>query len=372
MTAERPSPSRRRRRRLLLTALVTASALLILLVVRLHDPLGPDDADDPSADGGQQSSPPSGLTAGLATYPFGDSSVWRLDVSRAPIGQESTEWVEKLAGQVAARYDGVAAFNTADYSASMLTVPPGQTTTDVAFHDCQGKGYQPSVLVGDGGAFKDVPLPSTAAPATGNDGHFVLWDPAADALWEFWRLERSNDGGWAACWGGKLEEASSARGYFAERTGATATGLSLAGGTITIDELTSGSIEHAMAMSVDDAAIYRDYSWPAQRSDGADRSENAIPEGARFRLPAEVDVEALNLSPVAEMIARAAQKYGFIVVDKGGSVAVKAESAAMRQALGQSNPWPDLLDGRSTTKALKGFPWEELEALPRDYGKPEQ
>ena len=63
---------------------------------------------------------------------------------------------------------------------------------------------------------------------------------------------------------------------------------------------------------------------PAQRSDGSNRSDDAIPAGTRLRLDPSVDVADLGLSPVAAMIARAAQTYGFIVTDKSAAVAVTA------------------------------------------------
>ena len=44
--------------------------------------------------------------------------------------------------------------------------------------------------------------------------------------------------------------------------------------------------------------------------------------GTRFRLDPSVNVDKLQLHPVAKMVARAAQTYGFIVTDQSGAVAV--------------------------------------------------
>jgi hypothetical protein len=70
------------------------------------------------------------------------------------------------------------------------------------------------------------------------------------------------------------------------------------------------------------------------------------------------------------MIARAAQQYGFIVVDKAGAVAVIAESGAPEQAATGQDPWAPLMGGTPDYQVMTDFPWESLQALPMDYGRP--
>ncbi|HVV30347.1 MAG TPA: hypothetical protein VHC41_05660, partial [Mycobacteriales bacterium] len=68
--------------------------------------------------------------------------------------------------------------------------------------------------------------------------------------------------------------------------------------------------------------------------------------------------------------ARAAQKYGFIVTDQSGAVAVQAESGVpMQQATG-TNPWTAIMNGTPSYQMLTNFPWTKLQALPANYGKP--
>src|SRR5262245_24712797 len=81
-----------------------------------------------------------------------------------------------------------------------------------------------------------------------------------------------------------------------------------------ISELESGVIPHALAMNIPDARA-RVYSLPAQRTDGGSTAANAIPEGARFRLDPNLNVDSLNLPPVTRAMAVAAQRYGIIVRD---------------------------------------------------------
>ncbi|MDQ1540502.1 MAG: hypothetical protein QOH29_1228, partial [Actinomycetota bacterium] len=131
-----------------------------------------------------------------------------------------------------------------------------------------------------------------------------------------------------------------------------------------------GSIDHALALAIVDAAPWRIVSWPAQRSDGSSGSSSPIAEGTRFRLDPSVDVDRLNLTPVAKMIAKAAQQYGFIVTDKAGAVSVIGESGAGVQAATGVNPWTAIIGKTPSYLVMRNFPWDKLEALPRNYGKP--
>lgn len=303
-----------------------------------------------------------------AHYPFGPDSVWRQDVSTAPLAVDSSEMVAGIAEQVADRYDGVAAFNLRQYSTSFYVVDADQARVRVAFDNCQKKKSTPRGLFGPRGQFEDVPVPDDAVPAAGRDGQLTIYSPSADQLWELWRAERV-DGGWQACWGGRIDHVSISPGYFKGGFGSSASGLAISGGMVWVDDVERGAIDHALSLQLVDVAHWKNVSWPAQRSDGSDKSEHAVPEGTRLRLDPSLDVGSLDLSPIAEMIARAAQRYGFIVVDKAGAVAVTAQTGQV-STRGGADVWNDLLGGDPAYAVMKGFPWDRLQALPKDYGKP--
>ena len=301
---------------------------------------------------------------------FSISSVWKKDVTGAPRHSNSATMVRALTKQVDDLYSGVAAFNVYDYNTTVYTVPRGQPRVNVAFHDCQNKNHTPKGLTGQGGQFNQVPIPPNAVPSKGRDGQMTVYSPATDQLWEFWKLQRVGSG-WQACWGGRIDRVSSSRGYFEDGFGAAATGLAISAGSITLAEARAGRIDHALALAIPDPADWKNYSWPAQRSDGSASSSSPIPEGTRFRLDPSVDVSRLGLTPIAAMIARAAQQYGFIVTDKAGAVSVFAESAQGIVARdGGTNPWKALMKDKPSYSIMANFPWHELEALPRDYGRP--
>ena len=99
--------------------------------------------------------------------------------------------------------------------------------------------------------------------------------------------------------------------------GATATGLPLLGGLMTIDELQRGSIDHALAMAIPHARAGV-WSWPATHSDGDSSGPNSLPEGARLRLDPTLNLKKLNLPPMTRMMAEAAQRYGIVIRDRAG------------------------------------------------------
>lgn len=300
---------------------------------------------------------------------FGLPSFWRTSIRTAPVAPESAAVVADLTKQVSSHYGGNAAFNNGAYSASFYTASPSTPRIDVAFYDCQHKGWTPAILFSGPAHFRSVPVPANAQAAPGTDKELTIWSPSSDQLWEFWQFEKTATG-YRACWGGRIDNVSRSRGYFLDGAGATATGLAHAGGMIGVAEAQAGKITHAIELNVIDAATFTKFAWPAQRSDGYDPSgTHLVQEGARFRLDPALDVASLRLHPLAAMIARAAQEYGFVINDKGGAVAVIAEGGQATVNAGGADPWTKLLNGTPSYAMLKGFPWSKLQQIPLGYGK---
>jgi hypothetical protein len=275
--------------------------------------------------------------------------------------------VKNVAAMTAKQYGGLAAFNVRQYNTSFYTVPSTQKRMNVKWTNCQGMSFTPTDLLSSAGYFMQVPIPADAVPAGGTDGQLSIYSPSSDQLWEFWKAKRDGST-WSACWGGRIDKVSTSQGRFPGTYGASASGLAVSGGTIGIKDVQAGAIEHAVALSL--PRMGKGYSYPASRGDGWTTGTDSIPTGTRLRLPASVDVDALGLNPVAAMVAKAAQKYGFIVTDTGGCTSVVAESPAASIAATGVDPWKALLRGTPTYAVMEGFPWSKLQALPKDYGKP--
>jgi hypothetical protein len=215
-------------------------------------------------------------------------------------------------------------------------------------------------------AFLRVPLPKSARPAPGTDQHLTVWQPSTDSLWEFWKLQRRSDG-WHAKWGGAMRRVSRSPGFFTSKSwpgsepywGATATSLPAIAGTMTVDELERGRIDHALALSLPNARA-KVFASPAQRTDGTLNDPDAIPEGTRFRLDPKLDIDSLDLPPVVRTMALAAQRYGLIVRDKTfANIGFYAEDPA---PLGH-NPYPKLFEQKIPSVLLAKFPWSHVQAV---------
>ena len=196
----------------------------------------------------------------------------------------------------------------------------------------------------------------------------VIRQPATDTMWEFWRMEMRPDG-WHAGAAGAMHNVSSNPGYYTPDAwsgaqswwGATATGLPLLGGLMTIDELQRGSIDHALAMAIPHARAGV-WSWPATHSDGDSSDPNSLPEGARLRLDPTLNLKKLNLPPMTRMMAEAAQRYGIVIRDRAGVVAFYGEDPS-RLA---TNPYPAIFGKKYPDQLLASFPWRSLQVLRLD------
>lgn len=307
---------------------------------------------------------------GTAPVPFGPTSAFRTRVDRAPLDPNSAAIVAHLNRQVVNNWNGVAAFNAYYYNASFYRVPAGQPRIDVGYHNCQKKKSFPRGLHDGSSHFKSVPVPPHAVPAKASDSSMTIYDPATDQLWEFWKMRKNaKSGRWEACWGGRIDNVSKSEGIFERPYGAIATGMAMAGGMISVDEVRRGRIDHTMYLAVIHSQRYPRVSWPANRGDGNSSSPNAVKQGQRLRLDPNLDLSKYKLSPVGLMVAKAAQTYGFVVSDTSGAVAVITESGQREQAITGVDPWKKILN-QSSYDVLRNFPWDKLQAIAVDYGKP--
>jgi hypothetical protein len=298
---------------------------------------------------------------------FAPTSFWYQTIpANAPIDPNSANLNLDFLRQYKTHYNNVT-INTWTYASPVYVVPADMPTVAVRFSDCQGKGYTPAGLLEQWSA---VPIPSYAQPANGTDMEMTIYQPSTDTLWEFWQAKNVN-GVWQACWGGRLQNASKCNGLWQNGFGTTATGLPFVGGQITAEELQRGEIRHAIGISLVDTEAHWKFSWPAQRSDGynPNGAPNRIAEGQRFRLDPTINVDALNITPVAKIIAKAAQKYGFVVWDKAGSISLRASNPKSYTLVGKANPYDALFAGKAEYAVLNGFPWDKLQFLPVNYGK---
>ena len=291
---------------------------------------------------------------------FAPSSFWYQAIpATTTLHPSSSALVSEFDRQWKAYY-GTVGINTTQYTPPVFVASATTPLQVVHLWDCQSKGFLDAALSSQ---FLAVPMPADATPSSGTDAELVVSQPSTDSLWELWKARRTSTGGWEACWGGKLGGVSLGQGLFPFPYGTAATGISLAGGLITPEELNAGHIDHALAVSLVELQ-QKNFSWPAGRTDGTS-STSPIVEGQRFRLDPTLDVDALPITRTAKIVAKALQTYGMVVRDRSGAVTFYAENTL---AEGRTDLYPAIF-GTPTYKVLAGIPWSRLQALPTDYGR---
>src|SRR5579863_2326326 len=310
------------------------------------------------------------------------SYVYRKLASNTAIDPKSNIWVGNVLAQIS-EYYGSATVNIDSYSPPIYIAAADAPTVKVL----AARSYDPSWSMP---ALQDlwlnVPLPAGFAPSAGTDEEAIVYQPSTGRYWEFWMMERTgattlNSAGqtvpqWRAAWGGEIPLLSDNPGYFQTtpqgvKFGTAATGLALLGGLMTIAEQKHGVINHALFIALPETRLGA-WEAPAQRTDGQVNDTNAIPQGATFRIPASVNLNAIDMDPYARMLARAAQTYGMVVRDTAGAVAFYAENPV---GMSGANPYwgaGGILGCPATGPVpscypdsynrLRGFPWSKLVA----------
>jgi chitodextrinase len=333
--------------------------------------------------------------------PFASSSFWNTPLAAStPTNSNSSTYVSAIKNQLCSSgstcnpdtENGV--LQTTDYSDPVYVVPANQPKAPVQPYCSDGRSIGQSFItdVLDPG----VPVPADAHGAAGTDGHVSIYQPSTNTLWEFWRFQKSSSGAWEACWGGLMNNVSGSSGVFTYPEGGWTTGLAQLGALVRIDELQSGQINHAIGIGLGDLlknnvipantpGATSGISWPANRSDGTNTDATAIPEGTRFRLPANLNLSQYNLSPVAKAIAVAAQKYGLVVAwTSNTNVNLSLGDPTTYTTAGLPNPYTTgpgvggvengnkgLFGGVPQYQIMNNFPWSQLQALPFNYGEPD-
>jgi hypothetical protein len=320
---------------------------------------------------------------------FAPNSIWNSPLpANAPLDPASARLVKNFAND--AQAEGAAGtgpfVQTTSYSTPIYVVGRSERTVRVAIDTDQNSLWVDSLQ----GASNAVPIPAGARPAEGTDSQITIYQPSTDRLWEYWDFRREQ-GGWHARWGGAIDNVSSSPGYYSPSSwngalsvwGASATSLPLVAGTMTLDELRAGEIDHALAITVPYARAGV-AAWPAQRSDGTGTAAD-LPEGAHLRLNPKLNIPAMHLPKIVEMIALAAQRYGIIVRDQSSAdIGFFAEDPSpytaggripdpyygvFRDADGRPDHvhgYPDphaLFDGMWPSEFFKYFPWRSLQVL---------
>ena len=273
-------------------------------------------------------------------------SLFNSNVQSWPVDNNSSEY----AGDVVADYQndyGTVGVNMAP----IYDVPAG--TADVTISATSGCND----FTSDTGT--EVPIPSFVHLNGSSDNPLILFQPSTETEWEFWQVVGTSDGSYTACWGGKLNLATS-DGIFPSPVGLSATGISYLATTITEADVKSGSIDHAIAVILPNC---NSYVYPADRGDcGLDPGQPG--EGQWFRFAPGTPMPS-GLTPFGQMVFKAILNYGMVVTDQGGAVMIQAEEPSDWAAEGNTgtDPISTSWGGEAEYQVVASLPWSSLQAL---------
>jgi hypothetical protein len=316
-----------------------------------------------------------------------NSDIFQPLPNDAMVDPHSTAWVGTLLQGIAGRPSG-ASVNIESYSPPIFIVGANQPTVQILPTPRPSDPTFASWGAGPLGAqLSAVPLPSDFKPSAGTDHEAIIFQPSTGKYWEVWTaaltgaMTTDSAGNvvpqWEAGWGGYISNLATNSGSFNGGWGTAASGLPLLAGLMTIAEQQAGVINHSIHISIPQA-LANVFVGAAQRTDGASSDPNAIPEGATFRLPADLNLDSIVMDPYTRMIATAVQKYGMVVSDTNGSgVDFYAENPDGRYAVDPYYGPNGILHTASTdpnnptnwgaaSALLAAFPWNKLEAVVTD------
>jgi hypothetical protein len=186
-------------------------------------------------------------------------------------------------------------------------------------------------------------IPRQAQPAANNDASMTIYDlqkgyvvALTDAEYHPWSQTWSASGATVTYLDSNGLQAD-VRGSDDPRNVGTHRGNNGATMAVSWDEVRAGAVRHVLKVAagpeVADRAVF-----PMTGSDGDYHGDDPAvpPQGLRLRISPSVDLEALDLSKDALVIARALQRYGFYIGDSGGRTALKLENT---RAEGRGQLW---------------------------------
>ncbi|MDP2773551.1 MAG: hypothetical protein Q8O61_08330 [Nocardioides sp.] len=232
------------------------------------------------------------------------------------------------------------------------------------------------IKCGDGDDTVVLNIPADVDPDPRYDGWFTIFDTNRSVAYDLWRARREADR--SISYHFMREWDLNGPGYGApQAVSARGSGLPLFAGLISPDELERGLIEHALAISLPGpASTY--FVQPASSTDG-NGSEQSIPEGARIRLKADVElprpIDPRTKKPIkltaqqqryADAIVAALRTYGAIVVDRAAVPTLYAQRDVTSSYLNGNELQGLHLDDFEVTKLGRRYAYPPQDAVDED------
>jgi hypothetical protein len=233
-------------------------------------------------------------------------NIWNTPVDTLPVLANSATMVTTIGASRGFHADfGAGMWDGGPIGIPFVTVTGAQTKYPASFlYDDES----------DPGPYA-VPLnaPIEGGPNATGDRHAIAIDTTNCILYELYRAFPGASS-WTADSGAIFDLRSNALRPLTW-TSADAAGLPIAPGLVTVDEVLSGEIRHAIRFTAPQTR--REFVWPARHYASSLTGTQYPRMGERFRLKASFDISPYPAD--VQVILRAMKKYGIILADNGSA-----------------------------------------------------
>ena len=247
--------------------------------------------------------------------PFPADNAWNTDISdplRFPVDPLSDAIIAHIGAGTGLHPD----FGPPPYGIPFVVVDRGQPLVPLTIN---AGGYAQDSDV------EPMPIPPNApiegSPgATDNDAHVIVIERGNGRLYELWHARFASGVSWSADASAIFDLSSNAvrprKALRCDVTSADAAGLPIFPGLVRYDEVSSGSIRHALRFTVESSR--RAFVPPATHWASDSQGPNRAPMGMRVRLKADYQIPG-HFSRETRVILQALKTYGMFVADNGSN-----------------------------------------------------
>jgi hypothetical protein len=258
--------------------------------------------------------PPAGAQSGGTVLPgtqcpaFPADNVWNTPITGLPVNADSATWLASMDASTTFLHPDYGPSNKPKkpYGIPWQIVSPSQPLISIKFQYASESDPGPYPLSAS------TPVEGTGR---GGDRHALMVNPSTCTLYELfhthYRGKKKSTAGSGAIWD-LNSDALRPAGW----TSADAAGLPILPGLVNYDEVSSGSMDHAIRFTA--ACTQESYIWPARHEAGQDNT-NCPPMGARFRLSADFSLPPSQCAAMCQTVIATMQTYGLILADNGSN-----------------------------------------------------
>ena len=302
---------------------------------------------------------------------FPDTAPWYRDISQAPVAADSSAITQWMVGKAAPGGWGTGKMRV-DFSIVAVDVPANTPRRPYAM--AKGFFYSPDcdtapVPLVPGGAVEETygtptvfTSPWSAYDCSGFGGgadcHVLLVSRSEKRLYEIYHAtvdaQNTFTAGCLAIWDTTSVDPN---GRGQQCTSADAAGFPMSPLLFSVEEVKAGTIDHAIRFILPNSMIRaKKYVAPATHGTNTSGPLTSGPYGFRMRLNKNYPVN--SLSPAAQVVARALQKYGMLMAD-GGNIALTAQSDVLSTV-----KWTDVGFDSNSLSALKATDFDVIDDTP--------